>query len=1411
MQKFLKRVFISALLIVTLGLIPGFSYADDEGHFEALSPEFLKWQAEQEAESNLPSSKNASPSEKYPGGYVPFPVDLSHLAKNPPVEDDSPVPNRKDSTLPAKYDLRNVSGKSYVTSVKDQSPYGTCWAHAALGAMESNMLMQGLGTYDFSEMHLAWYAFRGDDKSATFRNMHSSTFKTVLDHGGNSFYAAAMFTRLSGPAYESEVPYGENKQPSAGSPDDYTRAARVRDIYYLNFSDEPDVNTSSSARDIIKRRIMENGSVVANYCSNNPSYYKTSSGGTSYYYSSRSTNHAVQIIGWDDNYSRNNFKTKPGVDGAWLIKNSWDDEWWNGSSMVGDNGCFWISYAQYLTEGSAFITEKADDTMKAYYYDALGWCSTWGYNSGVTSIHAANVFKAERDGETLTEVGIITPTNNIDYEIKIYAGMSAMPSSSPIPSGGSAVSETSGSIAYAGYHTVTLDTPVTLSEGEYFSVVVTFGNYSKVAVEKVLSSWSPNAVIDEGSFFSANGSYWFTGKSQSINATIKAFTIAGTVTGTKPRIIEGYPDDAYLNQSYSYTVKASGTKPITWSASSKIPAGLAIDSSTGEISGTPTAEGNYTFSVTATNSYGTDTKSYTMNVWDIPVISENEITGYVGYSMSHQMTLTPSASATWSTSGKLPAGLSLSKTGLISGKPTKAGTYTAAIKAVSSSGTSESTVTFTINAKPVKPTIKISGLKAGMVGEAFSHDIITTGTEPITVTIEGQPDGISLNGSTVYMSGTPTAAGTFNIKITAENIATQLDNKPVTKTVKFVVKAQKPVINAPSELADAVMGEEYEDVSFTLSEGTEPVTWKLSGQPAGMTMSSSGTLSGTPKKAGKFTLTVRATNAGGNDSVRIPLVVLQKPAIATSRMANATTDKKYTARLAAKGTAPMTWEITGLPDTLSFTQNEAGTTATITGTPVEAGNYDVNVKVSNAAGESESTLSFKVAGVAPKLTASLARAKAGEEYSETRIRATGTKPITITYSIAESDLAKFGIESLSDLGLTFTNDAENGTATLSGTPEISVKNLPITFKAENSISANPVTKRANLTISGQRPVFTLPEENAVNILCETGSDITLDFAVEGTKNITYSMNKVNGFELEQTGDYEATLTGTAPARDGTTTLTITASNADGKSTKRVIIKTQTPPTINTSSNSSGGNTISLPNATLKKNYSKRFTATGTWTIKWSLEGTLPDGMKFTNGILNGIPKEAGEFSFTVKASNAVGEDSQEFSLAVVDPNAEKVTAVPETKSSLPENSTESETSLPENEAATQNGESESESQTSESNTESAITFGGTRLTAPQESGLNGSGYTIAAILPEISVSDSGLYDISVTLYDNIQEGAKLFWFAYPEEGGKSEDDEIAEFYDDAGAEISAVPSSRKITVSAWFNKGVKYYPVIAVK
>ena len=480
---------------------------------------------------------------------------------------------------------------------------------------------------------------------------------------------------------------------------------------------------------------------------------------------------------------------------------------------------------------------------------------------------------------------------------------------------------------------------------------------------------------------------------------------------------------------------------------------------------------------------------------------------------------------------------------------------------------------------------------------------------------------------------------------------------------------------------------------------------------------------------------------------------------------------------------------------MTVTPNATGSSVTVKGTPVLSGTYTVKMKLENEAGSEEYTMTFKVNGVAPRITASLARGNVGRSYSEIRISAKGTKPIEITCSIADSDLKKFGINGLSDLGLTFTCDAEEGTAKITGTPSMSIKNLPLTFTATNVISS--AKRKLNLTLAGERPSFITPSSATTNMTCEIGSNINISFKVKGSKKIVYSMNNVSGFTLTQTNDYEAVLTGKAPSRDSTTTITVRAKNPDGSATRRIVIKTQTPPEITTDS---------LPSATIKKNYSAKVKATGTRTVKLSVEGNLPTGLRFSNGSFSGRPTEAGEYTFTVKAVNKIGEDSKQFTIEVVDPNAPKVSenkSVPEKNSTPPAEDTKSSP-----ESVPENKDLESEESVT---TEHKMTFGEGRASGSQTAQIEDEGYIIAAVLPEVSVNVSGMYDISVELSSDVPVGAKLIWLALAEEGKSSEDDTIAEFYDDTGAETAEVPDNRKITVSAWFNEGVKYSPVIAVK
>ncbi len=437
-------------------------------------------------------------------------------------------------------------------------------------------------------------------------------------------------------------------------------------------------------------------------------------------------------------------------------------------------------------------------------------------------------------------------------------------------------------------------------------------------------------------------------------------------------------------------------------------------------------------------------------------------------------------------------------------------------------------------------------------------------------------------------------------------------------------------------------------------------------------------------------------------------------------------------------------------------------------------------------------MTLKVTGVIPRISGTLKKATVDEVYSGGEIKATGTMPINLSYMIMAADKTKFGIDSLEDLGLTFTASADSGTATITGIPTKSVKSLPIYIIASND--AGQSNKKFTFTAAGEKPAFTTPEATTTNIITAVNSEISLDFVVTGTKTITLTATTAKGFTFTQTGDYTASLTGTTPATENNTTITVTATNADGKATRKIVIKTKVPPTITTQT---------LPTGKLNQAYKQKIIATGSKTIKWDLEGNLPSGIKFNNGTFSGKPTESGDFDITVIASNDVGRVSKEYTLTVIDPNAPKTT----TQEILqPENEKISE--------KTQEFESESESELTQETQESAIIYGESpSLSAEGIKNFTDRGFIVIAELPEIKATKSGQYDIDliIELDESIETGKKLYYFAMPQGVTPSEDDEIIEFYDESGQEIFTVPESHKIKISAWLTEGVIYRPVICVE
>ncbi|MCR5347830.1 MAG: putative Ig domain-containing protein [Fretibacterium sp.] len=497
-------------------------------------------------------------------------------------------------------------------AIKDQNPYGTCWSFAATGALEISAIKQNLFTNpDFSELHLAWFAYKDPNRSFPAYNSNG-----VLDQGGNRGMSTAFFARLAGPVDESQLPYtsatGSSEIPGvrANAADYPLTSLRLSDTAQIAFSS----TTTDSERDHIKNLILENGSVQISYYAGSGAASNPGGGASYYFPGAYSVNHAVLIVGWDDNYSRNNFSTQPGQDGAWLIRNSW-------GSNSGTNGYFWMSYSQFIGDATAYTATRADTGLKHYGDDYRGMTSTTG--SGTTA-WAAKVFTSGGH-EAVKQVGFYTTDNDTAYEVRVYAVKD-----SGRPLSGTLAAQKSGTCRYAGFHTVTVDKEVPLAAGQSFSVVVKLTNSS---------SSSPIALSSSSGsgYFSRDGENW---QSWNYNICLKAFTVptaetpitpsdklgpeptpgSGSFTGMPPSITTDRLEEGFVDYSYSYTVKAQGEAPLWWDSPS-LPSGLNFTDNgdgTGTIHGRPSqgSSGIYTIPLSVRNNVGKTSARFSLTIWN---------------------------------------------------------------------------------------------------------------------------------------------------------------------------------------------------------------------------------------------------------------------------------------------------------------------------------------------------------------------------------------------------------------------------------------------------------------------------------------------------------------------------------------------------------------------------------------------------------------------------------------------------------------------------------------------------------------------------------------------------------------------------------------------------------------------------
>lgn len=532
--------------------------------------------------------------------------------------------------LPKKYDTRGGEGANaaYQTSVKDQGSNGTCWAFGTYAAVEANARRNQLGELDFSEMHMA-FATSYHDVDGKYGWGRTPGGNGA---GGNRLYSSAYLMRsssgVSGAVMEVDDPYDTApfRSRKQGATESKESRYQVQNIQYLtNYGGVAE----SDGIYAIKSAIMDYGGVGASMFytgdtivgtqdetyfnkANNAYYYDRTRDTSKGAAKEGSTNHLVEIAGWDDKYPKTNFNAdcQPGKDGAWLVKNSWGDDW-------GDHGYFWISYEDTNFPIAAFCIDgvKAIDPNETVYetdYKATG--SGVGYPKEYTASFA-KVFTANSN-ETLTSVRVMV-NQPAEISVDCVAYDTLMGNSYKFDAKGH---ET---VMFPGWYTIDLapGKQVNLSANSKFAVVVklktdTEGVYLCHDSSQTLPSGVNQALIpvyEDGTGWQEATCVATNGKLRSYNFCIKAVTVPTAAESGKTALTDSL---VKLSQDL-YTYDGTAKKPVVKINGKAVTdgAGFTIEYQDNTDVETNTTKPSVTITATKDNSTytGSITKNFTID------------------------------------------------------------------------------------------------------------------------------------------------------------------------------------------------------------------------------------------------------------------------------------------------------------------------------------------------------------------------------------------------------------------------------------------------------------------------------------------------------------------------------------------------------------------------------------------------------------------------------------------------------------------------------------------------------------------------------------------------------------------------------------------------------------------------------
>jgi len=553
--------------------------------------------------------------------------------------------------------------------------------------------------------------------------------------------------------------------------------------------------------------------------------------------------------------------------------------------------------------------------------------------------------------------------------------------------------------------------------------------------------------------------------------------------------------------------------PYTFSATG-LPPGLSISTS-GTISGTPTASGTYPYTVTIKDNAGnTGTINCSVTVAPPPSLTcAAANSGEVGVPFSSgAITVTGGTSPyTFSIVGTLPAGLTLNtSTGAITGTPTAAGTFSIQV--------TDSLGAVALGACPITiiagPQVTCSATAtSGEVGTAFNSPAVTVtgGTSPYTFSIVGTlPAGLTLNTSTGAVTGTPTAAGSFSIQVKDANGVVGNATCPVT-----IIAG--PQVTCSATATSGEVGTAFNSPAVTVTGGTSPYTFSIVGTlPAGLTLNTAtGAVTGTPTAAGSFSIQVKDAN-GVVGNATCPITIGSMPQVTCSATSAGQTGVAFNsgAITVTGGTSPYTFSIVGtLPAGLTLNTS----TGAVTGTPTAAGTFSIQVTdAEGVAGKGSCSITISTP---PCLTSQLGSAAGLSVLGLQGANVQLGGQLTLKGSVGIGAGGKIGVTSGDNFPGTLFADPTAAVTIASGSGfagGVTTESMSAIQSAALAEAASVGSLTATQTLSQITTATTITGNGGQNVIMVNGS-VNLpsgkNLTISGGANDTFVFNITGGFTL----------------------------------------------------------------------------------------------------------------------------------------------------------------------------------------------------------------------------------------------------------------------------------------------------------